>query len=282
MFSNKIFKSLLVLLVVVFATYAIYWYWAALQIVSTLDRDIARLQQEGYDIRYETQQTSGFPTRLKLKVRNLVVYPSAVENPPKLLEVEQFSFVTKVVNPITFLKERMSSEEETLDLASLDVMTFSAKNIQFLQGAMAPMPDQIGNVYIAASATGMMPFTGSSEEKVSHWQQSQGKILVHEAAMEWGELFMNSNGLLALDEKMQVAGQLKTVTAGFPQFLKQLGQKGFLDSRTAVLAAEGISFFAKPIQVEGQTRDYISVPVSFDQGDLKLGPISLMEIGPVF
>ncbi|MTI08513.1 DUF2125 domain-containing protein [Curvivirga aplysinae] len=285
MSQKKLIRISLIIFAVLFSAYAFFWYWSALKVVTILDQEIVRLKEHGLDIRYESQRTMGFPSRLKLKLKNIVVYPEIGEAVSPLFRAKEMSLAASMINPISFVAGQISQENNNLhfDLADLDKIVFTAKDVRFQQGSMTPLADTLNNLEIQLNAHGPLALNGDTIERLKVWQQGQGYLDISMAAIRWAELFMDGHGKLALDPSMQLTGKLDTNTTGLPNFLTGLGKKGIIDRNVAGLAAGSIQFFSVPVEnkLNGKVREFFSVPMSFVDGEYYLGPLRLAKLGPI-
>ncbi|WP_420547661.1 DUF2125 domain-containing protein [Curvivirga sp.] len=285
MSQKKLIRISLIILAVLFSAYAFFWYWSALKVVTTLDQEIVRLKDHGLDVRYESQRTMGFPSRLKLKLKNIVVYPETGEIETPLLVAQEMSLAASMINPVSFVVGQLSQESDNshFDLADLDKIVFTAKDVRFKQGSMTPLADTLDNIEIQLNAYGPLALNGNTVERLTTWQQGQGYLDISMAAIRWAELFMDGHGKLALDQDLQLTGKLDTNTTGLPDFLSGLGKKGVLDRNVAGLAAGSIQFFSVPVEnkLNGKVREFFSVPMSFVDGEYYLGPLRLAKLGPI-
>ena len=95
------------------------------------------------------------------------------------------------------------------------------------------------------------------------------EVRIGEVTLDWGGIGLSADeGRLAADREGFLTGSLPLELRGYPEVVAALGAFGLLPERQAGLALAGLSLLAGG-------GDTISVPLSFAEGETRLGPLGL-------
>ena len=95
------------------------------------------------------------------------------------------------------------------------------------------------------------------------------RIRVAEIALDWGGIGLRAEGgTLRADREGYLTGSLPLEVRGYPLIVEALGALGLLPERQAGLALAGLALLAGD-------DDGIAVPLSFEDGETRLGPLPL-------
>jgi len=170
-----------------------------------------------------------------------------------------------------------------------------------------PMMAQPLDADIMAVLHGMRDFVGKPlPARLREWQQAGGKLEIQSARLAQAESLAHANGTVALTQGGRLDGALQLTVAGIERFLPAIGgeQGSSLNlSRVApalnaidrvvpglaqrvppqkqqTLQAGLLALLGQPAELEGKRA--ISVPVRFNDGAARFGPIPLGQVPPVF
>jgi hypothetical protein len=170
-----------------------------------------------------------------------------------------------------------------------------------------PMMAQPLDADIMAVLHGMRDFVGKPlPARLREWQQAGGKLEIQSARLAQAESLAHANGTVALTQGGRLDGALQLTVAGIERFLPAIGgeQGSSLNlSRVApalnaidrvvpglaqrvppqkqqTLQAGLLALLGQPAELEGKRA--ISVPVRFNDGAARFGPIPLGQIPPAF
>ena len=110
----------------------------------------------------------------------------------------------------------------------------------------------------------------------SLWRDQGGTVEVPALTLHWGNLEMEGEGTLALDENMQPMGALATRVRGFEKTLKALSEDGLVRPTTAATAGIVLGLLAKPTDDGGGK--ILKAPLSVQNRNLFIGPVKLLEL----
>ena len=170
-----------------------------------------------------------------------------------------------------------------------------------------PMMAQPLDADIMAVLHGMRDFVGKPlPARLREWQQAGGKLEIQSARLAQAESLAHANGTVALTQGGRLDGALQLTVAGIERFLPAIGgeQGSSLNlSRVApalnaidrvvpglaqrvppqkqqTLQAGLLALLGQPAELEGKRA--ITVPVRFNDGAARFGPIPLGQVPPVF
>ena len=170
-----------------------------------------------------------------------------------------------------------------------------------------PMMAQPLDADIMAVLHGMRDFVGKPlPARLREWQQAGGKLEIQSARLAQAESLAHANGTVALTQGGRLDGALQLTVAGIERFLPAIGgeQGSSLNlSRVApalnaidrvvpglaqrvppqkqqTLQAGLLALLGQAAELEGKRA--ISVPVRFNDGAARFGPIPLGQVPPVF
>ena len=170
-----------------------------------------------------------------------------------------------------------------------------------------PMMAQPLDADIMAVLHGMRDFVGKPlPARLREWQQAGGKLEIQSARLAQAESLAHANGTVALTQGGRLDGALQLTVAGIERFLPAIGgeQGSSLNlSRVApalnaidrvvpglaqrvprqkqqTLQAGLLALLGQPAELEGKRA--ISVPVRFNDGAARFGPIPLGQVPPAF
>jgi len=173
--------------------------------------------------------------------------------------------------------------------------------------AIHPLVAQPLDADIMAVLHGMRDFVGKPlPVRLREWQAAGGKLEVQSARLAQAESLAHANGTLALTQGGRLDGALQLTVAGIERFLPAIGgeQGSTLNlSRVAPalnaidrvvpglaqrvppqkqqsLQAGLLALLGQPAELEGKRA--ISVPVRFNDGAARFGPIPLGQVPPAF
>lgn len=127
----------------------------------------------------------------------------------------------------------------------------------------------------AATLTG--PLTaGPFERVVTAWRDGGGAINVNTLRLEWGDLRLDGDGTIALDDSFRPIGALTTRVLGVSETINALREAGTLSPREAAIARITLRVLA------GATKGgKMLLPVTAQFGKLFVGPVAVLEIPPL-
>lgn len=155
----------------------------------------------------------------------------------------------------------LSASELVLPFSELENLGVSGRIAQF--GA-------------AATLTG--PLTpGPFDRAVTAWRDGGGAINVNTLRLEWGELRLDGDGTIALDETFRPVGALTARVLGASETINALRDAGTLSPREAAIARITLNVLSSA--PEGGK---MQLPVTAQFGKLFVGPVAVFEIPPLF
>lgn len=127
----------------------------------------------------------------------------------------------------------------------------------------------------AATLTG--PLTaGPFDRAVTAWRDGGGAININTLRLEWGDLRLDGDGTIALDDSFRPIGALTTRVLGVSETINALRDAGTLSPREAAIARITLRVLAGAS--EGGK---MLLPVTAQFGKLYVGPVAVLEIPPL-
>lgn len=130
-----------------------------------------------------------------------------------------------------------------------------------------------------AQVTGPLPNGDAPVASLTRWRDAGGVIEIGRMGLLWGPIEVETTGTLTLDEAMRPLGAFSADIIGHGDIIDLLAANDFVPLGEATLYKLGFSLLARP-KVEGGP-PVLKVPITLQDGELKLGPVTIDEIPPV-
>lgn len=108
--------------------------------------------------------------------------------------------------------------------------------------------------------------------RLREWQAANGRIEIKSARVKQGDTVGHASGELKLTPQGNLDGELRLTAAGLEHLLPTIG----VDR----MAGAALSFLGPRAEVEG--RPAVTVPLRFQDGAVRLGPVPAGRVPPVF
>lgn len=115
-------------------------------------------------------------------------------------------------------------------------------------------------------------------DDIVQWRDQGGSVDVTNFALAWGPLDMRGNGTLSLDKQMRLLAALSSEVRGFKETINALAEAGRMRPNVARTAQQALDLMARP---GSDGKPTLTVPITAQDGRLYVGPLELMELGPV-
>ncbi len=130
----------------------------------------------------------------------------------------------------------------------------------------------------AAAATLTGPLVrGPFPRAVAAWRDGGGVVHVNTLRIEWGDLRLDGDGTIALDETFRPIGALTTHVLGVSETINALRKAGTLSPREAAIARITLRVLSRAS--EGGK---MQLPVTAQFGKIFVGPVAVFEVPPLF
>ncbi len=124
----------------------------------------------------------------------------------------------------------------------------------------------------AATLTGPLK-AGPFDRAVTAWRDGGGAININTLRLEWGDLRLDGDGTIALDDTFRPIGALTTRALGVSETINTLRDAGALTKREAAIARITLRVLAGAS--EGGK---MLLPVTAQFGKLFIGPVAVLEL----
>jgi hypothetical protein len=146
-------------------------------------------------------------------------------------------------------------------------------------GAGGPLGREVDVVQADATLTGPVPARLDSAS-LAAWRDAGGTVEAHALAIRWGPLEIDAEGTLALDSAMRPLAALTARIRGFAALIDILETERAMGENAAEAVRVALALIAET--PPGETRPVLEVPVTIQDGWLSVGPVPVVEVGPVF
>ncbi|MCB2106793.1 MAG: DUF2125 domain-containing protein [Rhodobacteraceae bacterium] len=141
-----------------------------------------------------------------------------------------------------------------------------------------PFGRDLRTVHVVADLVGAVA-PGPLIDSLAEWRDSGGTLELREFLLAWPPLTMMGNGTITLDENLQPIGAATVKFQGFFETVDGLAAAGDLRSSSASMARVVLGLIARAPEDGGSPE--LSVSVTAQDGQLYIGPLSLMDLPPV-
>lgn len=142
-------------------------------------------------------------------------------------------------------------------------------------------PDRPGITSINMLSVELLPrgrfFPRLTPYSLSAWRDAGSIVDIAKIEARWGEVGIEGDGSVTLDEDLQPLGAISLRTANPEDLLDNMTRAGWIDQRDGQEAAEVIQLFRSL----GTAGAPVALSISIQGGSIAMGPIVLAEIGPL-
>ncbi|MCZ8312336.1 MAG: DUF2125 domain-containing protein [Magnetospirillum sp.] len=125
------------------------------------------------------------------------------------------------------------------------------------------------------------PVRGASlAQALTAWRDAGGAVQVTALALEWGNLRLNGDATLALDEQSRPLGAGTLRIAGAGETLDALAQSGTIDARNAAMLKIALAFLARNDPNNGGAPT-VQIPFAAQDGALSVHRFRLLSLRPL-
>lgn len=236
-----------IILVAVFAVYTIFWFIVSAQINKQIDTIWVSMSAGGAKIVGEKPSVSGYPF------------------PPTVIFSGQITEENGTLWTFPELSYR------GFPVAGFSMGLDAPKGFS-LQGALFPRPVNIDEGYIYLTLPRDLP-GNMNVRNLTVWQQSGSHIPINALLFKSGNLLIRGNGFFALDDKLQLAGEVDARIDGMDELLQELSARGILKGGSISMAQ---SFLTALSQQDPQTgSNYFVTQIKIQKRGVFFGPLRI-------
>lgn len=272
------------LLVLGFAGWSGYWFYAQARIEKELDLGVGRLQARGGDFACEDRQWAGYPLRIALSCASIKL---DVPDGPRI-ETARLEATSYLHRPrhITAHAERIAVEGapnwslggRNLAVAAgsgfADRLEFrlSGEALRFADGRMPAIV--VDTLEIEGSVEGL-PRTQSSgfRELVKEAARLGSEVTIDRFKARMAGIHLTASGTIELGPEGPT-GTLSTTVANYDDFLADLERRGAISKKAVRASAMLIGLLQGGTKADGD----VTVALRFHQGQVFWGPFAIAEI----
>ncbi len=134
--------------------------------------------------------------------------------------------------------------------------------------------DKVSELSFTAQLKGALP-PGALPAALTLWRDAGGTVELRSFRLHWGDLLIDANGTLALDNDLQPEGAFSAIITGQNAIVDLAVKTGTLRAENGGIAKAILGLLAKPGPNGEQA---ITVPFSVQQRRLYLGPAAVAEL----
>ena len=171
------------------------------------------------------------------------------------------------------------SEPEDAVPAPLHSIRISVRNLVLPKAALRPFSEEIAGLEIQGRLFGWTSGKWSPSAP-ARWRDLGGRLEIASLSLLWNGLAVSASGPLALDQELRPEGVLDAWWRGLSETIDRLATAKVLKAE-AVLALK-IGLLALPTRTAADGAKEVSLPITFEGGQLYLGPIPVTTLRPLF
>lgn len=153
-------------------------------------------------------------------------------------------------------------------------VTFRIRTVTLPETIGATLGHKIAVIQGQAEVHGEL--TGPLPSALRRWAAAGGTMEVTGLRIEWGPLTLEAAGTVTLDEQSRPLGAFEARAKGMENLVDSLEATGELDPEYASLARTALAAISERTKSE-----YITVPLTLQNGFLYMGPIPLAVLEPI-
>jgi hypothetical protein len=170
------------------------------------------------------------------------------------------------------------SEQEDVVPAPLHSIRISVQNLVLPKAALRPFSEEIAGLDIQGRLFGWTSDKWSPSA-LARWRDLGGRLEIATLSLAWDSLAVSASGRLALDQELRPEGVLDAWWRGLSETIDRLATAKVLKAE-AVLALK-IGLLALPTRTAADGAKEVSLPITFEGGQLYLGPIPVTSLRPL-
>lgn len=165
---------------------------------------------------------------------------------------------------------------EAVELAlKLERLAVDPKSLARENRPLPALGPEIALVIAEARVMGAPPLAGDPAAWLAHWRDAGGDLELSRFKLTWGELDVEAEGALALDEEFRPIGALTARVRGHEHLLDAAVAAGQMRAQDAQTAASVLDLLAKA------GGGVLSVPLTLQDGRVLLGPVPVARLAPL-
>lgn len=185
------------------------------------------------------------------------------------IKVNKAEFHWRVAPPVAETKAPDTAPTSEFQVVLEEITLPQATNL---------LGDKIWRFATLASINGAPP-AGFSTEQLAEWRDRGGNFEIRPSSLiEWGPIKAEVNGNLTLDQSFRPLGAGHAKIIGFEALFDLMVEQGKMQKFEAGLATAALGILAKK-QPDGKAQ--LEAPLTAQDGQLSLGPVPIIRLGPV-
>lgn len=145
-----------------------------------------------------------------------------------------------------------------------------------LPGLPAGLPQRVSDILLRGEFDGAFGQQDWGAEELIRWRDDGGVLQAERTQIEYGPLFLQGNGTMALDGELQPVGAFSARIQGFFEMVQMLQENGVIKGPDASMAKVVLGMLAKPSKNGGPAS--IGLALTLQDGALYAGPVRLIAI----
>lgn len=142
-----------------------------------------------------------------------------------------------------------------------------------------PLPKTIDQIALSASFMRPVTFEGNLETVLKAWADQEGVIDLKSFKIAWGDIHLNGDGSLSLDQDLQPLAALSVKIDSVDPLLNVMVKKHMIKKSLLPIIKTALSFLKEG--PENKSDIVYTIPVSFQNRELSLVGIPIITVDPI-
>lgn len=171
--------------------------------------------------------------------------------------------------------------QERGEMPAVDATPFmlELEDLELPSAAEPPLGRSLDRLLARGSLEGWSGFEPPLAESIPAWAQQGGAVKLEEIALFWGPLRLEGNATLTLDDKARPLGVGTARILGFEATLDAFTEAGLVQEEVTEVARFALLAMSSE---DGQGHRQLKAPVTAQDGMLRVGPLPLFPLPPLF
>ena len=163
---------------------------------------------------------------------------------------------------------------------ALDIYAFEMTQIDPGKKLVDGFPQHIDHIRGELSLAGRMRLDLPLDQVVTQWYESSGSADIALLSIKWGELQVDTNGTLSLDESLQPLAAFSAEIYGLDEILNKLESLGYIHQNLLPLLKTSLSFLRESKKGSEKTSKtlYHKIGVTLQDSDVLIGSIPILKL----
>lgn len=164
---------------------------------------------------------------------------------------------------------------------ALNLYSFEMTEIDPGKKLVSSFPQTIKSLKAQLSLKGKVRVDVPLETALASWYDSEGTLDIGTLSMTWGDLKVDLNGTVALDQALQPLAAFSAEIYGLNEILAKLSELGFIHKNILPFLKASLNFLKESKKDEAEQSIYHKVSVTLQDNDVVIGSIPVVKFPPI-